>query len=99
MYISLRRTKEERKEEKVKNISREIKENNRAFYVLHVVLHDEELDQIEERNILMNHQVPLLLLDYRIDNNNSVRKISSPHFYHDTNCNLTKNKINIENYR
>ena len=90
MYISLRRTKKERKEEEVKNISREIKENNRAFYVLHVVLHDEELDQIEERNILMNHQVPLLLLDYRIDNNNSAPKKLLRHFCHETNCNLIK---------
>ncbi len=56
--------------------------------MLHVVHHDEELDQIEEMNILMNHLTPLMLLDYHNDSNNLVRKILLPHFYHDTNYSL-----------
>jgi hypothetical protein len=50
--------------------------------------HDEELDQIEEMNILMNHLIPLLLLDYHNDSNNSVLKILLRHFCHVTNYNL-----------
>ncbi len=50
--------------------------------------HDEELDQIEEMNILMNHLTPLLRLDYHNDNNNLVLKILLQHFCHVTNYNL-----------
>jgi len=54
--------------------------------------HDVEPDQIEEMNILMNHLIPLLLLDYHNDNNNLVLKILLRHFCHVTNYNL----INIQ---
>jgi hypothetical protein len=58
--------------------------------------HDVEPDQIEETNILMNRLIPLLLLDYRNGNNNSVLKILLRRFYHETNCNLRKISYKIK---